>query len=423
MDHAEEFGFGPYGTWRSEVIVLVVIAGSICLCAVIPAVMFVVNLRRYCEPGAAMAAGVAVLIPARNEEANIAGCVESVLASVGVELEVLVLDDASTDRTAAIVGSIAERDPRVRLVAGQELPLGWNGKQHACWLLAKEADAELMVFLDADVRLEKDAVARCVGDLKRRNVALLSGFPRQITVGWLEKLLLPLIQFVLLGFLPMGRMRSTTKAAYAAGCGQFFLVERVAYFASGGHEAIRATRHDGLRLPQAMRRAGFRTDIVDLTALASVRMYDSAGAVWLGLAKNATEGLGAPGRIVPLTFLLGVGQVLPVVAVGLWVAFWVSSVVVGATFDEPRVAAVVSALLGFALVASYLPRLLAVRRFRQPLGSAVLHPVGILVLLCVQWWALCMQVLGRPVAWRARRYATGSGEEIPLPPPYINPSR
>jgi hypothetical protein len=394
-------------------ILLLAIAGLIFLCAATPAVLFIVNLRRYCEPrvAAGETARVAVLIPARNEEANIEACVESVLASVGVEFEVLVLDDASTDRTASIVAAIAARDARVRLIAGRELPAGWNGKQHACWLLAQQSSTALMLFLDADVRLTLDAVARCVAELKRRNVALLSGFPRQITVGWLEKLLLPLIHFVLLGFLPMERMRSTTKPAYAAGCGQFFLVERAAYFASGGHKAIRATRHDGLRLPQAMRAAGFRTDIVDLASLASVRMYESSRAVWLGLAKNATEGLGAPGRIVPLTALLVLGQVLPVIAGGLWLAFWVSSLIVGATFDQPQVAAAVSVLLALAVVASFLPRLLAVRRFRQSFLSALLHPAGVVVLLVLQWYALGMQVLGRPVAWRARSYATAPAKE------------
>lgn len=355
---------------------------------------------------------VAVLIPARNEESNIAACVESVLASVNVQLEVLVLDDASTDRTAAIVGEIAGRDARVKLVATTELPAGWNGKQHACWLLAQQTHAERMLFLDADVRLETDAIARCVGEMGARKVVLLSGFPRQIVACWLERLLLPLIHFVLLSFLPMGRMRSTTRAAYAAGCGQFFLVEREAYFVSGGHSAIRATRHDGLRLPQAMRRHGFRTDIVDLTALASVRMYDSSRAVWFGLAKNATEGLAAPSRIVPLTLLLLLGQVLPVMAAGLWLALWISNLVVGATFDEPRIAAAVSVLLVLAVAASFLPRLLAVKRFRQPWGSAVLHPVGVAVLLCLQWYALSMRVLGKPVAWRSRSYETGSGEEV-----------
>jgi glycosyltransferase involved in cell wall biosynthesis len=396
------------------VIGLLVFAVAMLVCAAVPAAMFCVNLRRYRAPrvGDASAACVAVLIPARDEERNIAACVESVLASVGVLVVVLVLDDASRDRTGEIVREIAARDSRVSLMQTQELASGWNGKQRACWLLAQETDAPLMLFLDADVRLEPDAIVRCVAEMQATGVALLSGFPRQITVGWMEKMLLPLIHFVLLGFLPMGRMRSSTNAAYAAGCGQFFLAEREAYFASGGHAAVRETRHDGLRLPQAFRLHGYRTDIVDLTELAEVRMYESPGAVWTGLAKNATEGLAAPARIVPLTVLLMMGQVLPVMMLVLWCAFYVSSLVVGATFDRPTLAAMTSACIVMAVVASYLPRLLAVRRFRQPAMAAWLHPLGFLLLLVVQWYALGKQVVGRPVAWRSRSYASGSGEEV-----------
>jgi len=396
------------------VIGLLIFAVAMLVCAALPAVLFCMNLQRYRAPrvGDASAARVAVLIPARDEERNIAACVESVLASVGVRVEVLVLDDASSDRTGEIVREIAAHDSRVSLVQTQALPAGWNGKQRACWLLGQKTDAPLMLFLDADVRLAPDAIARCVAEMQATGVALLSGFPRQITVGWLEKMLLPLIHFVLLGFLPIGRMRSSTNAAYSAGCGQFFLAEREAYFASGGHSAVRETRHDGLRLPQAFRRHGYRTDIVDLTELAAVRMYDSPGAVWSGLAKNATEGLAAPARIVPLTVLLVVGQILPVVMLTLWVTFYVSSLVVGATFDRPVLAAMVSACVVLAVVASYLPRLLAVGRFKQPAMSAWLHPLGVLLLLLVQWYALAKQVFGRPVAWRTRSYASGSGEEV-----------
>ena len=395
-------------------IILICIAGVLLFFAAVPAVMVVLNLRRYRAPVAEMqdVARVSVLIPARNEEANIEACLESVLASRGVEIEVLVLDDASTDRTAEIVREVSLRDARVRLVATRELPVGWNGKQYACWLLAQEASAAVMLFLDADVRLKPDAVMRCVAELRVKEIDLLSGFPRQITAGWMEKLLLPLIHFVLLGFLPMGRMRKTTKVGYAAGCGQFFLADREAYFASGGHAAIRGTRHDGLRLPQAFRRSGYRTDLVDLTELAEVRMYDSAKAVWMGLAKNATEGLAAPVRIVPLTILLLVGQVLPMIALVVWVGVWVSNRVVGATFDDPRMAVWISVLLALAVVASYLPRMLAVRRFKQPVVSAVLHPVGIVLLLVVQWYALVRQIFGRPVEWRAREYASVTGEEV-----------
>jgi len=387
-------------------LVMSVICAS-AVCAVVPAGLFVVNLRRYVAPhGEANGAKISVLVPARDEERNIAACVESVLASVfpngSAELEVLVLDDASTDRTGAIVSELAARDARVRLVKTQTLPPGWNGKQRACWLLAQEAQGELLLFLDADVRLAPDALSRCTGQMRASRVELLSGFPRQITIGWMERMLLPLIHFVLLSFLPMGRMRKTTDPSFSAGCGQFFLAERAAYFASGGHAAIRETRHDGLRLPEAFRRHGYRTDIFDLTELAQVRMYDSARAVWMGLAKNATEGIATPPRIAPFTLLLLLGQVLPVVLFALMLA------VVSRAVLQP----VLSAAILLALVASYLARLLAVRRFKQPVMAALLHPLGVVMLLCVQWYALGRQVFGRPVAWRARRYSSGTGEEV-----------
>jgi hypothetical protein len=398
-----------------HVIVAMILASLVCAAA--PALLFMVNLRRYVAPeGVATDTTISVLIPARDEERNIAACVESVLASIlpngGAALEVLVLDDASTDRTAEIVRELAACDTRVRLAKTQTLPAGWNGKQRACWLLAQEAKGELLLFLDADVRIAPEAVQRCAGQLKSSKLALLSGFPKQITVGWLERMLIPLIHFVLLSFLPMGRMRKTTSPSFSAGCGQFFLVERTAYFASGGHAGIRETRHDGLRLPQLFRKAGYRTDIFDLTQLARVRMYDSPGAVWMGLAKNATEGIATPGRIFPFSVLLVLGQVLPVLLFALMLAFLSSFAIVGATFDQPLLAWSVCAAIALAFVASYVPRLLAVRRFQQPLMSALLHPLGVLLLLGVQWYALGKQVFGKPVAWRARTYASDTGEEV-----------
>jgi hypothetical protein len=383
------------------------------VCAVVPAVLFVVNLRRYRAPvGAADGERVSVLIPARNEERNIAGCVESVLANRDVELEVLVLDDASTDQTGEIVREIAFRDARLRLVTSTALPGRWNGKQHACWLLAQEASSPLLLFLDADVRLSPDALSRCVGQMQISKISLLSGFPRQITVGWMERMLLPLIHFVLLAFLPMGRMRKTTSPAFSAGCGQFFLAERGVYFASGGHAAIRETRHDGLRLPKLFRQHGYRTDIFDLTTLAKVRMYESAAAVWMGLAKNATEGIATPGRIVPFTVLLLLGQVLPILLFVAMLLLCVEFLVVGATFDQPMLAKLVGVAIVMAFVASYLPRILVVRRFKQPVISAMLHPLCIVLLLLVQWFALTMKLFGKPVAWRARNYSSETGEEL-----------
>ncbi len=221
--------------------------------ALVPALLFRANLRRYVPPPCPLSdrrlPAISVLIPAHNEEAAISASVRSVLASRDLEFEVIVLDDHSEDATATIVNELAEGDDRVRLVSAPELPPGWCGKQHACWVLAQEARHPLLVFLDADVRVARDALARMAAFLEESGADLASGIPYQETMGVLEKLLIPLIHFVLLGFLPIAKMRRCVHPSFAAGCGQLFIARREAYEQSGGHSAIRGTLHDGIKLP------------------------------------------------------------------------------------------------------------------------------------------------------------------------------
>ena len=155
-----------------------------------------------------------VLIPARNEEANIGAALRSVLQSEGIDFEVIVLDDGSSDRTAEIVREIADGDARVRLESAQPLPAGWCGKNFACHQLAALARHPLLIFLDADVRvLRSDSLARLAHFVEQSGAALVSGVPREETRGLMEKLIVPLIHFVLLGFLPMRRMRTEHRSA------------------------------------------------------------------------------------------------------------------------------------------------------------------------------------------------------------------
>ncbi len=151
-----------------------------------------------------------------------------------------------------------------------------------------------------------------IAALRHGNSGLISGFPRQVTLTALEQLLLPLMHFLLLGFLPLIGMRKLLNPAFGAGCGQIFVADREAYRRAGGHAAIRSSRHDGITLPKAFRRAGIMTDLCDATEVASCRMYHNAHQVFFGLLKNADEGLASPGRILPFSFMLFVGQVLPV---------------------------------------------------------------------------------------------------------------
>ena len=385
---------------------------SALVCALIPAVLFCVNLVRYRTPALGFNAlsAVSVLIPARNEAAGIEAAVRSVLASRGCEFEVVVMDDGSTDGTSEIVLGLMAQDARVRLEQAPGLPVGWNGKQHACWALARAARHPVLCFMDADVRLEPECLARMAGLLERGDNGLVSGFPRQVTGTTLEWLLLPLIHFVLLGFLPLGKMRQGTDPSFAAGCGQFMMARREPYFASGGHSGIKLTMHDGLRLPRLFREHGFRTDLGDLTSLASCRMYSSAAQVWSGLAKNATEGLGDARRIGPVSLALLLGQVVPFLALGLCLLLVLYSTVlgVGLQVSSGREFRNLIALLCLSLIAAWLPRWLAVWRFKQDWRGALLHPVGILLLLGVQWFALVRKVRGGAVSWRDRAYAGGA---------------
>ncbi|WP_174301142.1 glycosyltransferase family 2 protein, partial [Caulobacter sp. S45] len=289
---------------------MLILAGVLLAMAGLPTAMTVLNLLALRKPAPAPAGTrVAVLIPARDEAAGIAACVEAALASTAVGLEVVVLDDHSADATAAIVAHLARADPRLRLVAAPPLPAGWSGKQHACHVLSRLTDAPLLLFLDADVRLQPDAAARLVGALARSD--LVSGVPRQEMVSLPELLVIPMINALLLGYLPIPLARRFPKPALAAGCGQMIAVRADAYARSGGHAAIRTSLHDGLTLPRLFRAAGLRTDLVAGAGLATCRMYTGWRAVVRGATKNAAEGLAKPGALPVWTVLLLGGHVAP----------------------------------------------------------------------------------------------------------------
>lgn len=351
--------------------------------AALPLALAIGNLKRLRTPApAVIRPRVSVLIPARNEAANIGDAVACVLASRDVELELLVLDDGSTDATPAILAAIA--DPRLRVISGGGvLPSGWSGKQYACARLGREAGLELLVFVDADVRLAPDALSRMAGYMQANpDIGLASGIPQQITGTWSEWLLLPLIHLLLLGYRPDALDHGRIDPRFAAGCGQLFIARAEAYRAMGGHDAIRASLHDGLTLPRAFRRHGVPTGLFDATALASCRMYSNAADLWEGLTKNATEGLATPRGLPIWTIILGGGHVLPLPLM----------------LFAPSLPAAAAVACGTTL------RLLLARRFDQSLPSVVLHPLGVLALLALQWSALVRARSGRPSTWRGRVY-------------------
>ena len=368
----------------------------VCVLASIPAVNVAWNLWLYRTAPKAVSgvsgrshgvAAVSILIPARDEEDNIEQAVRSALASRGVDLEVIVMDDESTDSTVEIVNRIAAEDSRLRLEHAPALPPGWCGKTHACAKLSEHAKGDYLLFVDADVELDPEAARRMVAQLETTDTDLISSVPRQITGTLLERTIIPLIHFVLLGYLPLAGMRRRQDAAWAAGCGQLFMARHKAYLASGGHEAFQSRRHDGLWLPRVFRRAGFRTDLFDATDVAVCRMYDRDPELIQGFTKNATEGMATPAAIVPWTVLLFGGQVMPFLLL---------------PFVDPTSGSTAARLVTIAVCLVMGTRLLLTLRFRQSWIGAILHPVGILLIVAIQWYALAQSFSGKTIAWKGR---------------------
>jgi hypothetical protein len=342
-------------------------------------------------PGAALPS-VSVLIPARDEAANIGDALACVLKGHDIEMEVIVLDDASTDATAAIVHAIAAGDPRVRLISGKPLPPGWIGKQYACWQLARAARNPVLIFVDADVRLSAGAPARIANFLASRGLALASGFPRQRTETLAEVLVIPQILVLLLGYLPLPFARLSSGVGLAAGCGQLIAVDRDAYMAAGGHRAVAQTMHDGIKLPRTIRRHGGRTDLFDATSLATCRMYAGGAQVWAGFTKNATEGMATSAALPIWTVLLGGGHVLP------WLLL-PAALSSGNSFALQSVAAALAMLIAARATVAVVAR--------QGALAVLLHPIGVVVMLAIQWSALINAGRGRPARWRGRVYDAG----------------
>lgn len=409
---------------------MIVLAVIALLLAAFPLLMFVRNVKLFRRPTVSLkplasSPAISVLIPARNEEYGIRDAVRSVLQSSGVEVEVIVLDDSSTDRTADIVQALAKADPRVRLETAPQLPPGWCGKQHACYTLSKLAKHEIITFLDADVELEPHALANMAGFLHSSGAALVSGFPRQITLGLLEQLVIPLINWLLVCYLPFDRMRKDLQPGLGAGCGQWFMTTKAAYEKVGGHShpMVKESLHDGIKLPRAYRTCGLMTDTADATGDATCRMYRSASAVWNGFAKNAREGLGGPVTIWIWTTLLAGGHLLP------WVLLPVSYVCgayetmsgvyypsEGREYPLPpwwlTGGLIALPIAASACVCSLIPRIACAIRYRQSWLGAILHPVGILLMLAIQWYATVRAWVGRPVGWKGRGHPSlPSGHE------------
>lgn len=258
---------------------------------------------------------VSVLLPVRDEAHQVGPCLRHLLEQTHLpDLEVLVLDDQSSDGTAAVVRETAAGDARVRLLAGAEPPPGWLGKPHACHQLAEAATGTVLVFVDADVLLAPDAVARTVTQLRETGLDLVCPYPRQLAVGAGERLLQPLLQWSWLSTLPLRLAERTSRPSLAAANGQLLAVDAGTYRRAGGHAAVRDEVLDDLALLRAVMAAGGRGTVTDGTDLGTCRMYRSWPQLRDGYAKSLGAAFGSSAGAAAVVTGLVLTYVFPPVA-------------------------------------------------------------------------------------------------------------
>lgn len=234
---------------------------------------------------------VSAIIPAKDEEATLADCLATVRSQSYPNLEILVVDDRSTDRTAAIARQAAEADPRVRLISIEDLPDGWTGKTHALHVAAHQARGDWFWFLDADTRHEPDSLAIVLEYARSHGAAMASLLPEMRCESFWEAVVQPLLGVVLVQSYPLF-WANDPKRKLAFANGQYILIRRDAYLAAGGHEGVRDRFVEDIYLARAVKAAGMSARTAIAHGIGATRMYTSLPQLVRGWSRILYDALG-----------------------------------------------------------------------------------------------------------------------------------
>ena len=336
---------------------------------------------------------VSLLVPARNEARSIEGCVRGLLAQDYPDFEVIILDDESTDGTGEILARITAEDSRLRVIHGQPLPAGWLGKNWACQQLSQAATGDYLLFTDADTHhhplMLRDSIAAALST----NADLLSGMPHQEVKTWSEQLLVPILAWSFMAFIPLALAERVRAAFLSVSIGQYLLFRRSAYDASGGHTAVRDKVVEDFELARNIKKAGLHWRFIDATTRIHCRMYHNFREVFDGLSKNLYVVFGN-------VFFFALA----------WMALVIS-------FLEPQLILLL-ALLGVPLPAKLAPlAVLAIGqaillwgltdlRFGFPIKQAALYPLTIVLSVFIGLRSMFAHLFKRGVTWKGRSVVT-----------------
>ena len=356
------------------------------------------RLERASPPTGDDALRVTVIIPARDEEANIAHCLESLLTQDYPQnrVSVLVVNDHSADSTAAIVRGLSARHPRITLINSPPLPPRWVGKSHACWIGARAAAAatQWLCFIDADVTVAPGALSSALQTVLVQRLDLLSLMPRQELRSFAERLILP-CGLILLSFLQDLRQSQARFGNDVAATGQFMLVRRDAYDAVGGHAAVCTAICEDLEFARRLKQSGRSVLLMGGDDLLSTRMYTGWRTLWPGLAKNLVDTLGGPAATLVVALaaviLAWAAFIVPLTDLASWLR--------GA---DGALSALLLALAGSGAAIGL--HMAATFYFRIPFWYGLVFPLGYTLGALMAIDSVRRRLSGR-VSWKGRIYS------------------
>lgn len=322
---------------------------------------------------------VSVLIPARNEVKNIGSCLNFILTQDYKNLEVFVLDDQSTDRTKEIVQSFAAKHKNIFYIEGEKLPQNWTGKNWACHQLSKIAKGKYLLFVDADVELASNAIGSALKIMTETNTKMLSVFPTQGIKSFGEWLIVPLMNWLLLSFLPLKQVFASKNKSFIAANGQFMLWSKDTYFSLGGHKQVANAVVEDMELA---RKAKQENKIITLLGgnVIFCRMYSNFFDAFKGFSKNFYPGF----NMNPITFI---GFVL-----FLFLVFAFSTFL--AMVDSTYVIVITLIVLSRILISAV--------SHQNILFNVLLHPIQMVFMLIIGINSVLSTKLGL-ISWKERK--------------------
>jgi chlorobactene glucosyltransferase len=354
--------------------------------------------RQVLQPAAAPAAHaplISIIVPARNEAANIERCVRSILAQDYPYIEVIAVDDDSTDATPIILADIQDEDRRLRVVTGTPMRMGWTGKNNALDAGVKRARGDWLLFVDADMTLHSGALSAAFAAAQRSGATMVTLWARQQLESFWERVVQP----VIIGFNvvadPFQHVNDPSHRSSTAN-GQFILVERETYERIGGHSAVRDEVLEDQMLAQHFKRAGERILMMDGTHLLSTRMYTSLQGIWEGWSKNNFLSFN---RNMLIMLASAVGVYL--IAVNPFMMVWAT--LIALKFNHHLTDPLIINLCSIALLLWTRWR---VRSFcGTPLRDYLLHGVGAAIFIGIFFNSAYCHITGHGVTWKGRSYS------------------